>query len=309
MKSYIKGIITGFAAGLALTFTFAMADNIEVALNRVRLNINGVDTVQWGENITSGGEETPSSILYNGTTYLPMRKLGELNGNKIYWNGDSRTAYMTGAQTDIKVIAEKSDKNGNMWKYYTFKDSSGNCYLGVKDEGRGYERVYRLACKTMNITDNEIYFLRQSEEWEINTGDYPKADLVKLSFYNDENTQDGEIIHTYALLNSMLDSVLIDKDYIFMSGDTPSTMSYGFMAEFNYLNGADKYSDSYIDDKHWTSIRNLHVIESDNEYVVIGYDLYDNGGGWTDYEITFDKTTNKFSKPKAGKRKTKGATQ
>ena len=81
------------------------------------------------------------------------------------------------------------------------------------------------------------------------------------------------------------------------------------MSRRYYLNGGDKYSDSYTDDKHWTSIRNLHVIESDNEYVVIGYDLYDNGGGWTDYEITFDKTTNKYSEPKAGERKTKGATQ
>ena len=312
MKNYMKGIITGMIIGAIIFSIPALADTIEAMFNDLRISVNGIDRIQWDENITlEDGVKTPASILYNGTTYLPMRKFGELSGNKIYWNGDSRTVGMTGAQKDIKVIAKKPDKNGNMWEYYTFKVSeydkrkegtmapsyySDFYYLGVKDEARGYERVYRLACRTMNVTDNEIYFLRQNKEWVINSGKYP-ADLVKLSFNNDKNSQDGEIIHTYSLIHTPTESVLIDKNYIFIAGDTPSMMSYGMIAGFNYLENSDTNGDQYISDAHWTEISNLRVIKSDDEHVVIGYNFYDNGGGHRPCEITFDKIKNKFSEP------------
>ena len=292
MKNYIKGIITGIAISAVIYSIPALADTIDALFNNVRISVNGVDQIQWDENIKlSDGAETPASILYNGTTYLPMRKLGELSGNKIYWNGDSRTVGMTGAQKDIKVIAEKPDKNDNVWKYYTFKDSNDKNYLGVKDEARGYERVYRLACDTMNVTDNEIYYLRQSEEWKTNTSEYPQANLVKLSFDSDEDTQDGEIIKTYNLLTSYGGDVLIHKEYILHSGHGPGNSAQAILTATNYLT---EEGDMYYGEYH-KNINNLHIIENDNEHMVIGYDLND-GGGTHEREITFDKTTNTFEK-------------
>lgn len=50
---------------------------------------------------------------------------------------------MTELQTESaqNTIAEKSDKNGNLWTYYIFKTNDGCSYLGVKDIKRNYERA------------------------------------------------------------------------------------------------------------------------------------------------------------------------
>ena len=290
MKNYIKGIITGIIIGAVVCSIPAIADTIDALFNNVRISVNGVDQIQWGENIQlADGAETPASILYNGTTYLPMRKLGELSGNKIYWNGDSRTVGMTGAQKDIKIIAEKPDKNGNVWKYYTFKDSNDKNYLGVKDEARGYERVYHMACETFNVTDNEIYFLRQVKMPEsIYNQIGIEMDLIKLPFDSDNNTQDGETIKAEAV--RPVSGELIVGDWLFLSGNTQGTEQHGIIIAINYLSGERVV---YYEDEHWTNIYNLHIIENDNEHMLIGYDLNDIGGA-LEREITFEKTTNTF---------------
>ncbi len=194
MKSYVKGIITGLLIGAAVSAIPVVAENIDVLFNEVSINVNGADAVQWGEDIDLGdGGSTPASILYKGTTYLPMRKLGELSGQKVYWNGDSKTVSMTSEQKDVKIVAEKPDKNGNVWTYYTFKDENDNSYLGIEDKTRGYDRIYRII-SNVRVTDEAIYFVKFGEPVYENRDSYSSADLVKISFSNDKDTQDGEII-------------------------------------------------------------------------------------------------------------------
>ena len=287
MKNYIKGIITGIIIGAVVCSIPALADTIDALFNNVRISVNGVDQIQWGENIQlADGAETPASILYNGTTYLPMRKLGELSGNKIYWNGDSRTVGMTGAQKDIKVIAEKPDKNGNVWKYYTFKDSNDKNYLGVKDEARGYERVYRLACDTMNVTDNEIYFALYKD------GERKSKEFVKMSFDNDESSQDGYIIETDIWLSEM-DDILFDGDLFITSGNSPTNGAHGTIVVYNYV--TKEYA-RYTENA-WNTRIHLLSAESDSTRTHIKYRLVNNGGEEFEYQIDFDKTTNTFSEP------------
>ena len=294
MKSYIKGIITGFAAGLALTFTFAMADNIEVALNKVRLNINGVDTVQWGENITSGGEETPSSILYNGTTYLPMRKLGEWYGKKIYWNGDSATVSVTGGQENVKALAEKPDADGNVWTYYTFDSDYDNYnqnnpnirghYLGIKDEARGFERVYRLG-SNVYVTDNELYFFKRNENNQYRYG--RTGSLVKLSFDNHTDSQDGEIIYTLPSFNG---ATIIDDEYLYFYMAVPGNASHDELNVLNYKTGQSAMFRSHT----WSSL-SATCKENTSERIVFSYTQH--GTGVLDGEVVYDKATNTFGTP------------
>ena len=298
MKNYIKGIITGIIIGAVVCSIPALADTIDALFNNVRISVNGVDQIQWGENIQlADGAETPASILYNGTTYLPMRKLGELSGNKIYWNGDSRTVGMTGAQKDIKVIAEKPDKNGNVWKYYTFRDNDDKTYLGVKDEARGYERVYLMASGSIRMTDNEIYFVRLHSEngYQYTNG----ADLVKLPFENEPDNQDGEKITT---LKSKLptgtdidasiidDNVIFDGEYLYYACRIQGN-SYGCdqINAYNYITGEriEKNLDRY-------HLSDMKLSQSDEQSAVLKYVF--NTGTIYDCEITFDKTTNTFIK-------------
>lgn len=296
MKSYVKGIITGILIGSVIVSVPVVAENIDVLFNNVRININGVDCVQWDEEIKLGdGTSAPSSILYSGTTYLPIRKISELTGNKVYWNGDSKTVSVTNGQQNVTTIAEKPDDYGNMWKYYTFcteelrnPSYTGNrmeyyYYLGVSDEVRGYERVYRILNTAVSVTDNEIYFIRLHDE-DLNS----YYSLVTLKFDNNENTQDGE----EKRLGSRGDilSAGFDGEWLFIAGKTSDNGSRAMIQAYHCVTGETV---TFIDfDNRWTNASNLKVISNGNTSV-IQFD-YGTTGQTLHKEITFDKTTNTF---------------
>lgn len=291
MKSYIKGVITGFAAGLALTFTFAMAENIEVALNGVRLNINGVDTVQWGEDITaSDGTDTPSSLLYNGTTYLPMRKLGELLGKKVYWNGDSATVSVTGAQEDVKKLAEKPDKNGNVWTYYTFK-ADDKSYIGVKDNARGFERVYSMDGDAIRVTDDAIYYVH--DQYYCLYHIY-ESKIKKLPFYTDRNSQDGEDIKT---IRNAQNEWVFDGDWMFYIGGDIGGNGGNYSGSINAYNVIT--GETAVHEMGYRSAAiDLEIADSKDDVVTLSYKnaSYSITGDneYSEAGIKFDRATKEF---------------
>lgn len=306
MKSYIKGMITGILIGAVIVSVPAVAENIDVLFNSVRININGIDHIQWDENINlSDGTEAPSSILYNGTTYLPIRKINEITGNKVYWNGDSKTVSVTSEPKDITKIAEKPDAYGNMWEYYTFYTEklgpSGfedrvkhNYYLGVSDKERGYERVYRILNTSVNVTDREIYFVRVCNE--ASSARVAHYALMKINFDNNENTQDGE---EKSIGNSeTIFSTEFDGDWLFMGGGTAGNYGRATISAYNCVTGEEI---EFRSDQTWTRTFNIKVTSEGNTSV-IKFD-YMTTGPTFDGEITFDKTTHTFGEMKIGEEK------
>ena len=285
MKNYIKGIITGIIIGAVVCSIPALADTIDALFNNVRISVNGVDQIQWDENIKlSDGAETPASILVGGTTYLPMRKLGELSGNKIYWNGDSRTVGMTGAQKDIKVIAEKPDKNGNVWEYYTFKTkgySDDISYLGVKDENRGYDRVYRTI-GNVKITDEAVYFIRRGEK----SSNY-YGTLTKLSYDSDADTQDGEILYKSP---NFREGDILNEGYIYYIDEIPTLAGYNELCVYNYLTDSEvRYKSPYSGEKLYVT-----DVEETETQIIFKCDVthtYETVGTST---VVYDKITDSF---------------
>lgn len=293
MKNYTKGVITGILIGTVIASVPVIAENIDVLFNSVRININGIDKVQWDENIElDNGLAAPSSVLYNGTTYLPIRKISELTGKKVYWNGDSKTVSITGQQEYVKEIVKKADSNGNAWRYYTFRTeelkSSGysggtkfNYYLGVSDEARGYERVYRISGPSVSVVDDKIYFVKVRYDQYEN----PIYSLATLNFDNNANTQDGE----EEPLGSNIYSLAFDGEWLFIGGNTPGNGSYAAIRAYNCV--TEKWV-SYIDDNHRTYASNL-TVTSEGDTSVIKFD-YCTTGPVLKRKITFDKTTAEF---------------
>ncbi|WP_099192360.1 ribosomal-processing cysteine protease Prp [Tepidibacter mesophilus] len=66
-------LFTGIAAASEITET------INVVFNKVNLEVNG-------QPVKS------NNILYNGTTYVPLRSVSEMMNKKIEWNGNTNTA-------------------------------------------------------------------------------------------------------------------------------------------------------------------------------------------------------------------------
>lgn len=98
MKSNLKGFFAGFLCS-ALVFSSisvygaGLSQTLNVAVNTVNVAINGGVVGPAGANYTlSNGDTVPYSILYKGTTYLPVRKVAELVGKQVVWDSKSNTA-------------------------------------------------------------------------------------------------------------------------------------------------------------------------------------------------------------------------
>ena len=288
MKGYIKGLIAGLLIGASVTSIPAVAENIDALFNEVRINIGGIDRVSWGENIKfDDGTEAPYSILYNGTTYLPLRKTAELLGKEVYWNGDSKTVSVvdSGSKT---TLAEKPDKNGNVWKYSTVETPGGGYYLIAEDSNRGFSRTYKLGSKNIKVTDNEIYFFKDIGASYNNTRE---IEVIKLLFDNDENTQDGVEVYGSAYF---IDGIF-DGEYIFCQIYQPGNSGHGEIIAYNYFGDMQDVHKVGV----WNGITDMKLEQSDESKAVLSYKKYSMSApdaNRFNEAVTFDKTTNTFVK-------------
>ena len=91
MKRF-RDIFIGVLIGCMIMATPVLANSlltkIDVILNSVNVQLEGKDV-------------EVNSILYNGSTYLPIRKVAELVGKDIEWNQETMTANII-EKTDVK---------------------------------------------------------------------------------------------------------------------------------------------------------------------------------------------------------------
>jgi ribosomal protein L17 len=112
MKNKIKGFFAGvIITSLMMTSMFVYASEgtsmIEVVFNKINIAVNNSIVGVEGENyLLSSGAEVPNSILYKGTTYLPLRKVAELLGKEVTWDGLTSTAGINEAVAE-EVSAEE----------------------------------------------------------------------------------------------------------------------------------------------------------------------------------------------------------
>lgn len=106
MKKRIKDLFVGFIFGcLLMTMTPVLANSV---LQKIDVVMNVVNVELNGEKLDS------SSILYNGSTYLPLRKVAEAVGKDVEWNQSSMTANIV-EKGDIKLNNETTSvENTNL---------------------------------------------------------------------------------------------------------------------------------------------------------------------------------------------------
>lgn len=92
----LKYISIGVVSTLIVTFTMpAIAKSIDALFNSVNIVVDGVQVAKIGDSYkTADGEVVPYSLVYKGTTYLPMRRMGELIDKKVDWNNKTKTAIL-----------------------------------------------------------------------------------------------------------------------------------------------------------------------------------------------------------------------
>lgn len=93
MKRNLKIITAGVLFTSTLMFGFtsfadSITKSIEVTFNSVNLKVNGKAVAV-------------DNILYNGTTYAPIRAVSEMLGKEVGWDGATNTASINDKSQDV----------------------------------------------------------------------------------------------------------------------------------------------------------------------------------------------------------------
>lgn len=205
MKKTILGFISGAVAMLlALTiispaFAANAAQTISATLNGINISVNGEKVASEGENyILPNGNSTAYSILYNGTTYVALRQIGEILNLDINYDNNTQTASLnekssdTESETTTDTTVEDSIDVGTVMvsddlTYDEFKDlweigyTSNNYYfLNLKDT---INTESAISCfeKLNNGTLESYTYQLFDEYYSINSG------IQDIRFYKDTN--------------------------------------------------------------------------------------------------------------------------
>lgn len=110
-KERAKGMIVGIVITLILVSTagvFASGQvnkNIKVLYNNIKLVIDG-KPVAFGKD-SVGKDIEP--FIHNGTTYLPVRAVGEALGKNVDWDGATQTVYLGEKPGKTRYLTEEID--------------------------------------------------------------------------------------------------------------------------------------------------------------------------------------------------------
>jgi len=99
--------------------------------------------------------EVVEPILYDGTTYLPLRAIGELMGKRVYWYENEKLIELKEEKTtvtDADVIVTESEK-------VVSKDSEKKPTVDEKNF-IGSEKAQEIALKKAGVTTSDVIFDR-----------------------------------------------------------------------------------------------------------------------------------------------------
>ena len=140
MMKRLQGLISGVLIGATITGGAVFAANTTTLYDVLA---NGVKIVVDGQklNPTDANGNKVEPIIYNGTTYLPVRAVANALGKAVYWDGPNYTVYLgdmdgkleypTASLDDVDNIGKIIDKA----KLSQLTDNYGNSYTSAITDG------------------------------------------------------------------------------------------------------------------------------------------------------------------------------
>ncbi|MDO4563642.1 MAG: NPCBM/NEW2 domain-containing protein [Clostridia bacterium] len=131
LNDKIKGILIGTLIGATLAGGTVIAANsttlYDVITEGVKIVIDGKKL-----NPTDANGNAVEPIIYNGTTYLPVRAVATALGKAVYWDGPNFTVYLGDMDGELEyptAYLKDMTNIGNKW-YSTndLTDNYGNRY-------------------------------------------------------------------------------------------------------------------------------------------------------------------------------------
>lgn len=206
MKKHLTGFIAGVVVSvIAFTSMPAIAasfQTIEATLNSVNIEVNGKQVSAVGEDYTlANGQKTAGSIVYNQTTYVPIRRVGELLDVEIGWN------QQTGSVTIGEVPTPAPDTPSLNYNWTAEEEAAYQEFKGMWEYSAMYDRgeaAKVIAYKyNGNMSFDELcaYFKQQDMEYW-----YPFI----VRFANENNGHVKLLIGDECIFGATLSEVVFD---------------------------------------------------------------------------------------------------
>lgn len=152
MKQKLQGIITGVLIGATITGGVAFAANTTTLYDVIA---DGIKIVIDGKELhpTDAQGNTVEPMIYNGTTYLPVRAVANALGKAVYWDGPNYTVYLGDMGGNLEYptvrIEDMISIADNPWESRILIDNYDNAYnRGIRhDEYYSHEFEYLLNMK------------------------------------------------------------------------------------------------------------------------------------------------------------------
>ena len=202
LKGYLSGVmsaallagcITAFAANTTTLYD-VIADGVKIVVDGRRINP------------TDANGNTVEPIIYNGTTYLPVRAVANAFGKAVSWDGRNYTVYLGNMQGELEYPTEELNTDDNIGDYFwkasrDLKDNYGNYYSRAIEcdwNNHDYDATFEKICNMkFSKVKGTIYVENGS------TLDDDIQIIIKT---------DGKTVYTSPVLNKMTAPVNFDVD-------------------------------------------------------------------------------------------------
>ena len=106
MKKNLKFMLAGLVIGASVSIVIPAMGydgvrNIQAVFKNIKICVDGVEMTPRD---TAGKEVEP--FIYNGTTYLPVRAVGEAVGKEVSYDGSTNTVYL-GKSGQVKYLGQQ----------------------------------------------------------------------------------------------------------------------------------------------------------------------------------------------------------
>lgn len=178
MKKNLKFMLAGLVIGASVSTVIpAMGydgvKNIQAVFKNIKICVDGVEMTPRD---TAGKEVEP--FIYNGTTYLPVRAVGEAVGKEVSYDGSTNTVYL-GKSGQVQYLGQQVKKYQGDAREETVT-MGGNKYTnGLSLHIYGYNAYYNLNGLYNSISG--VYGMQDgtSDDYECTLNFYGDGRLLK----------------------------------------------------------------------------------------------------------------------------------
>lgn len=216
MKKRIQGVVLGIIIGCVLSSGIVFAENIQKSLNAIYMNIKLViDGVEITPKDVNGNVVEP--FIYNGTTYLPVRAIGEAFGKDVNWDGDTATVYVGKVVKPAKeVYLYDKPYLGCAIPAEFIAGKSESVNVGSKDFKRAYQNYIGFNLSKYEKEDADNYYYTNYVSYALNgTANKVKGTFVAPAFSNCDSAEyqvkfyneSGKLLYQSPIMTSSLSPV------------------------------------------------------------------------------------------------------